>query len=198
MEQPLVLQAYDWDPVSDDLLGEVTIFARDLILNPHRWTRLNRNVDAVVAADAEIELKSQMLKFSNILSGELIVSVLIDRVTALPEKTKSAHCTVRIGDSPVMSTPPILKPEVPIPGVDPVNPIFSFSFDEIVNSLSEADVVITAMADKQAKGSVRFNAADLQSLPGYTKEGVFRLQGGAEIRAKVVLRGLMPYDVPSE
>lgn len=191
MEQPLELKTMDQDPVQDDILGEVTILARDLVKEKERWVAFERNVDATVAANAQILVRSEMLVFGSNYNGACMVSVLLDRVFGLPRGTRSALCRLKIGNCEQKDTIAITKPAEPIPGVDPENPVFSFSHDVIVPSIGEGNVSISVIADKESAGEVNFSVAELASGKNST-EGLFKLNNNATIRAKVILRGLQP------
>lgn len=199
-DQPLELKGMDDDPVSDDLLGEVRILASELIKTPQRWVKFEREVD-VVAENAEILVEAETLAFTETLgSGPVMVSVLIDRVTGLPDDTNSAQCKIEVAGKAEHEklSAMIVRPEEPVPGVDPANPIFNLSTDVIVPSVRHADVKVTLTADKNTVGKIHFDAAGIDGSPGNTKQGDFKIGGGASIRCKVVLRGLTRDGAPAK
>lgn len=196
-DQPVEIKCFDDDPMSDDLLGEIRLTASDLIETTTRWVPFQKDVDKV-AANAEINIKSQAYAFTEDLSGPVMVSVLVDRAgkvtgrgASLPPATASSQCKVSVGDKEKVSIL-VSRPVEPIPGVDPSNPIFNMIWDTIVPSVRDADVSISLMSDKRVAGKIHFDAASVQQTPGLFKAGTFPVGGGVELRCKVILRGLTP------
>jgi hypothetical protein len=187
-DQPLELKCMDDDPMSDDVLGEVRLTAADLMETSQRWVRFDKNVDPV-AADAEILVKSQAMAYTDDLSGPVMVTVLVDRAATLPPATSAAQCKVTVGEHEKVSAI-VVRPEEPIPGVDPANPVFNMSWDVLASTLRDADVSISLTADRVSVGKIHFDAAGIQGDAGHAKEGVFKIGGGASVRCKIILRGL--------
>lgn len=184
-----MLTGWDDDTLKDDLLGGLCILASSLIENTQKWYSFTRDIDRV-AASAEILLKSEAMSFSDNLSGPIMVTVLIDRAANLPLLTKYAQCKTTIGKREKPSAI-IARPVEPIPGVDPVNPIFNMSWDVIVPTVSDANVAITLHSDKVIVGRIHFDGATLKGEADYTNEGVFQVGRDASLRCKVFLRGLV-------
>lgn len=191
MEQPLVLKTMDHDPVQDDILGEVTVLARELVEEKERWLSFEKLVDQTVAANAQILVKSELLAFTDNYAGPCMVSILIDRISALPRGTRTSLCRIKVGNTIQKETYTVTRPVEPVPGVDPENPIFNLSYDVIVPSVRDGNVSLTVIADKESAGEVNFNALELTTNKN-SVEGQFKLKEGALIRAKVILRGLTP------
>lgn len=193
-EQPFELKCYDKDTVTrDDLVGSFTLTAKELLKKRSAWIPLEET-DVRLAEHGEILVKSQMYSFQDPklpVQGQCVVSILLDRATSLPPNTKAAACRVRIGSRAVRETPEITRPAKPIPGIDPANPIWSFQFDVLCDEVSDADVVIEVMEGRRSLGKVTINAHELNGIESKSKEGAFSIGGGAELRAKVVLRGLV-------
>jgi hypothetical protein len=186
----LEIKIMDEDTVGDDLLGAMRLKASDLINTPQRWSKFEKDVDKV-AVDAELLIKSHAYGFSDDLSGHVMVSVLVDRGANLPAATAAAQCKINVGKEEKVSGI-IVRPVEPIPGVDPVNPIFNLSWDTIVPTLGDAGVSITLMADKHVVGKIHFDATGMEGNDGNMKHGIFKIGGGATLRCKVMLRGLKP------
>lgn len=195
LEQPLELKCYDKDTVTkDDLVGSITMNAKELLAKESEWVHFQENIDKSIAENGEILIRSQGFVFddpSKPIIGQCVMSVLIDRAKNLPVTTKSAACYVRVGRSFSKSTPEIARTPEPIPGVDPVNPIWNHSFDVLCDRVTDADVVLEVFAGRSLQGRVAFSAHQLNASESKSKEGEFALEGGATIRAKVVLRGLV-------
>lgn len=196
-DQPLELKCFDDDPMSDDLLGVIRLKASDLIDTTTRWVAFQKDVDKV-AKDAEINLKSQAYAFTDDLSGPVMVSVLVDRAgrltgsgASLPPTTATSQCKVSIGNKEKASVL-VSRPPEPVPGVDPSNPIFNMIWDTIVPSISDANVSISLIADRRVHGKKHFDAATVQNSPDHVRVGEFPIDGGVELRCKVMLRGLTP------
>lgn len=194
MEQPFELKCYDKDTVTrDDLVGSFTMTAKELLELESGWLALREDIDERIAKHGQIFMKAQLFVFQNStlpVRGQCMVSVLIDRATNLPESTKSVACKARIGNHAVRETPEIIKPDEPIPGVDPVNPIWSFSFDVLCDEVSQADVVLEVVENRRVLGRVTINAHELEGSSGHTNEGPFHIGNRAQLRAKIMLRGL--------
>lgn len=184
-----MLTGWDDDTLKDDLLGGMRILASSLIENTQKWYSFTRDIDRV-AENAEILIKSEAMSFSDKLAGPIMVTVLIDRAANLPLATKYAQCKATIGKREKPSAI-IARPVEPVPGVDPVNPVFNMSWDVIVPTVRDANISITLHSDKSAVGKIHFDGAALESEAGNTKEGVFQVGGGASLRCKIILRGLV-------
>lgn len=201
LEQPFELNCYDKDTLSrDDLVGSISLTAQDLLRKEAFWEKL-QNVDEKVAEYGEIFLTSQLSVFQNLkdkVQGRCVISILVDRAKGLPSSTKASACKVTIGDYAVRETPEILIPEEPIPGVDPANPIWSFSFDVLCDDACQADVKLEVREGKRCLGRVTINATDLNPENDHKKEGEFDIGRGATLRAKVVLHGLIPEKLPEQ
>lgn len=195
MEQPFELKCYDKDAVTkDDLVGGFSRTAKELLEMEGGWISFTGERDLKIAEFGQIFIKSTLMAFQNqtlAIRGQCVVSVLIDRATNLPEGTKAVACRTRIGSHTTKETPEIIKPDEPIPGIDPVNPIWSFSFDVLCEELSQADVVLEVIEARRCLGRVTINANDVQDIPTKTKEGFFSIGNRAQLRAKIVLRGLI-------
>lgn len=195
LEQPFELKCYDKDTVTkDDLVGSIVMTAKELLAKESEWIPFQDNIDEKIAKNAEVLLKSQSLIFNNPCNpviGQCVVTVLIDRAFSLPPKTTRATCRVRIGSHALRETPQVSRPSESIPGIDPVNPIWSFSFDVLCDRLSDADVVMEVLAGKTSLGRVSVSAHELNMSNSKEARGNYPLAGGASLRAKVILRGLV-------
>jgi hypothetical protein len=189
-EQELVVKVLDSDPVSDDLVGEFSVLAQDLLAQRSRWIRMEKNVDEQIAGQAEVLLQSSLMVFSDDVTGKCMVSVLIDSAFNLPSSTKASSCRVNIGQDATRETFTVVEPVDPIPGVDPRNPVWNVSYDVLVDSLADADVTLSVMVEKRVAGKVSFNAAEIDGKNGNSTMGIFKLGSGASIRAKIIIRGL--------
>lgn len=195
LEQPFELKCYDKDAVTkDDLVGFIALTAKQLLEEGNAWVSFQANIDDKIAKKAEILLRSQSFTFDNphnTVTGQCVVSVLIDRAFNLPQTTTRATCRVRIGSHALRETPEVLKPSERIPGVDPINPIWSFSFDVLCDRISDANVVLEVLAGRTSLGRVTVNAHELSESSSKEAQGLYPLAGKASLRAKVILRGLV-------
>lgn len=193
-EQPFELKCYDKDTVTrDDLVGSFTLTAKELLTKGNSWVPLE-DTDDRIAEHGEILVAGQMYTFQDPnlpIQGHCLVSILIDRARNLPPNTKEVACKVRIGSKTVRETPEITKPSEPIPGIDPTNPVWNFHFDVLCDEVSEADVVLDVIERKKSLGRVSFNAHELNVSENKAKQGEFSIGNGRQIRAKVMLRGLV-------
>lgn len=195
LEQPFELKCYDKDTVTkDDLVGSVVLTAKELLAKESEWVPLQDNIDEKIAKDGEILLRSQSFTFDNPCNpvvGRCVVTVLIDRAFNLPRKTTRATCRVRIGSDAMRETPQVSKPPEPVVGIDPVNPIWSFSFDVLCDGVPDADVIMEVLAGKTSLGRVSVSGSELNMSNSKEARGEYPLVSGASLRAKVILRGLV-------
>lgn len=195
MEQPFELSCYDKDALTrDDLVGTMTLTAKQLLDKGAGWEKLQDKIDLKVAQNGQIFLSSKLWVFrtpTDRIQGRCLVSILVDRATNLPPQTKVVACKVTVGRDPARKTPQIIKPDEPIAGVDPVNPIWSFSFDILCEDTSKADVTLEVVEDRKVLGKTAISARELDESVTKTKEGEFQLGNGATLRAMVMLRGLV-------
>lgn len=200
-EQPFELGCYDKDALSrDDLVGNITFTAKELLRKETSWEKLQENVCAKVAKDAEILLRTDLYVFqhpTHTIRGRCVVSILIDRAKNLPPSTKAVACKVKVGSHTERETPQIVKPEEYIPGIDPVNPIWSFSFDILCDEVSQAEVLLEVVEGKRSLGRVLISGYELDSSLNNTKSDDFPIGKGATLRAKIMLQGLVQ-DNPTE
>ncbi len=199
LDQPLDVKIMDKDAVRDDTLGERQLLARELIREHHQWVKPNKNVNQTVAINSEILIETNLFIFSEptapLPNSQCVVSVLIDRASNLPSDVSYTLCKIHIGEKITRETFAVVKmdseTEMPVPGYDPVNPIWSQSFDVICKSPSEADVTLEVFDKKRRLGKFTINSADLQNTADRTKAGDFSIGNGGTLRAKVLLRGLL-------
>lgn len=195
LEQPFELKCYDKDTVTrDDLVGSFTCSAKEVLQMEGGWMSFTADIEPRIAKFGQIFLKGALMIFQNParpIRGQCVVSVLIDRAMNLPEGTKAVSCTAKIGSHATKETPEVVKLNEPMPGIDPVNPIWSFSFDVLCEEVAQADVVLEVVEARRCIGRVTINANDLINSPDNTKEGPFHIGNRAQLRAKVILRGLV-------
>ncbi|KAI0565620.1 Synaptotagmin [Gracilaria domingensis] len=194
MSQPFRLKCWDRDVVStDDLLGQTTIAAKELLQLESKWIRLRENVKMNVAGNAEILLLSNFYSFSRHegpVTGRCVVTVLVDRASSLPSNSKAVSCCVYMG-SFKKETNPIRRPQVPIPGFDPINPVWNFSCDALCENISKALVKLVVLDCGKEIGSIDINVAEIARSTSKSKQGYFKLNTTATVRAKVIVRGLV-------
>lgn len=203
-EQPFELKCYDKDTITrDDLVGSFSLKAQDLLSDDGAWFPLLDNIDNKIAKHGEIYVKTRLLKYQDPrdpIVGKCVVTILIDRARNLHPNTKSAACKVTIGSDKkkiVRETPQISEPREPIPGIDPVNPVWNFSFDILIDDFSFADVVLDVVDGNYSMGKVVIKAIELEASDSNVTEGEFDLGNGASLRAKVMLHGLIPDGMPN-
>lgn len=190
LEQPLLIKAYDSDPVGDDLLGVGTVPAYELLEKKRLDLKLTEKIDQKMAANAFIKVQGERYDFSPDVRGACVVSVLIDRASRLPKGTKSSCVKVNVGGQE-RQTATVLEPAQVTPGVDPQNPVWSQSYDIVCRDIVSANTTLAVVADRREIAKLTFNAADVSSSGG-EKAGWFDLGNGIKIRAKCFIRGLSP------
>lgn len=199
MEQPFRLKCLDKDRLSkDDLVGSMTFTARELLAKEVRWERFHERVREKVAKNGELLLISKFYTLqepTESLTGRCVVSVLIDRAKNLPPNSKSVACRIEVGDEQ-KETPPIREAKSPIPGMDPVNPVWNFSCDTLCDDISHANVKLTVLDSGKELGTVTVFASELMQSTTKSKEGYFPVGLSGIVRAKVILRGLVLARVP--
>lgn len=203
LDQPFHLDCYDKDTISrDDLVGSFTVTAKDLLQKQSDWYPLVDNIDEKIASNGEIYVTTQLHRFrgpKERVRGPCVMSILIDRAKNLPPTTKKSACKVTVGSMRrriVRETPQISRPKKQTLGMDPVNPIWNFSFDILCDDHSTSDVTLEVFSGKHTIGQVVINARDLEASDTKTKQGTFSIGGNATLRAKVILRGLEPKIYP--
>lgn len=203
LEQPFQLKCYDKDTISsDDLAGSFVLTAQQLLENEAKWYRFQDNISNRIALKGEIFVSAQLFVFKppgEVINGKCVLSVLVDRAENLPIDTRAAACRVVVGPSKkkiVSETPQIMRPPEPIPGIDPVNPIWNFSFDYLLDDHTTADVLLDVVDGRKPLGQVRISAAQLEADGATAYGGRFPINNGASLRAKVIMRGLLPEKPP--
>lgn len=194
------LHCYDKDTVTrDDRVGSTSIIAKQLLQAKEDWYPLVTNIDKKIAKQGQIFISAQLLTFGDPeepVRGLCVLSILIDRAKNLPKNTKAAACRVTVGNNKknkiVRETPKISKPDPPIPGIDPVNPIWSFSFDILCDDFKKSDVKLEVVDGKNSIGYHTINAEELEASASNIQEGEFPIGRNATLRAKVILHGLVP------
>lgn len=219
IDQCFKLNCYDKDTISrDDLVGSMSIKAEDLLLKGNNWYPFATNIDKKIARTGQVLLNSELFTFEDPkepVRGLCVLSILIDRAKDLPEKTKTAACKVTVGNvkhKTTRLTPKISKPDTSIPGIDPINPIWSFSFDILCEDYVRSDVQLEVVDGKTSIGCVRICMKELQDSDSKVKAGTFDLKlsdsivkagdivkyPAPSLRAKVILRGLIPGQLPAK
>lgn len=203
LEQPFQLKCYDKDTLSsDDLAGSFVLTAQQLLENEAKWYLFQDNVSDKIALKGEIFVSAQLFVFKppeEPIYGKCILSVLVDRAENLPPDTRGAACRVIVGSSKkkiVSETPQIVRPPEPIPGIDPVNPVWNFSFEYLIDDHTTADVLLDVVDGRKPLGQVRISAAQLEEKDSNVCGGKFSISCGGTLRAKVITRGLVPEKPP--
>lgn len=203
LDQPFELSCYDKDTITkDDLVGTISLTAKEFLHHGGGWLRFQNIIEPKIGQDGEIFLCAQYYKFqdpSQPIHGRCVVSVLIDKATGLPKGTASAACRVIVGNGGtkkvVRETPQIISANPPLPGIDPENPSWNFSFDILVDDCTKADVSIEVIEDKKVLGNVVINSSVLENSQTNCSNEQFALGNGAMLRAKVLLRGLVAHNL---
>ncbi|CDF38612.1 unnamed protein product [Chondrus crispus] len=192
-EQPFELKCYDKDTVTrDDLVGSLSLTAKELLTTGPKWVPLG-DTDDRIAKHGEIFVGAQLYKLQDPklpVRGYCLLSILINRATNLPPETKEVACKVWVGTKLLFETPEITKPSEPLHGIDPTNPEWNFHYDVLCDDTSETSIAIHVVERKKTLGRLTFRPDDLISVQDKTIEGKFSIGNGAELRVKVMLRGL--------
>lgn len=197
LDQPLDVKFMDKDAAFDDILGERTLLARELLRAEQQWVKPNRNVNAEVAGKAEVLVETILYKFTKpsetLSNSQCMVSVLVDCASNLSADSTYTLCKILVGGAVVGETVAVSKidSDLPLPGYDPCNPTWAKGVDVICKSPSEADVTLEVYDNRRMLGKFAFNAAEVQQEPGKEKGGAFPIGNGATLRAKVIMRGLV-------
>ncbi|CAN8067827.1 unnamed protein product [Agarophyton chilense] len=200
MEQPFKLKCWDKDLLStDDHLGTIKFTAKELLQRDSTWEKLQTNVRMKTAKDAEIKLLSSYYSFSHTVapvSGRCVVSVLVDKAKNLPANSKAVSCCVQVGTLK-KETPPVRRPRIPIPGFDPVNPVWDFSCDALCEDISDVLVKLLVLDCGKEIGRIHINADEIAKSESKSKQGFFQLSPTATVRAKIIVRGLVLDALPN-
>lgn len=195
LDQPLDMKVMDKDTMRHDILGEITLLARELLAEQQQWVRPRENVNQTVARDAEILIETNFHVFSPkgapLSPSKCMVSVLVDRASKLPVDSSSTMCKVHIGKSVVRQTDSVIKMDDPIPGYTPVHPMWCKSFDVLCDHPDDTTVVFEVYDKKRKLGTHTITSTELRAAENMRVEGVFSIGGGATLRAKVILHGLV-------
>lgn len=200
LDQPFELTCYDKDTITkDDLVGEINMTARKLLIHKGGWIRFDNVVEPKIGAHGEIFVSAQYFKFDDPraqVKGLSVISVLIDRATGLPKSTKEAACKVTVGNRSgkkiVRETPSVVEVDPPLPGIDPCNPVWNFSFDIPVEDFLTSDVTLEVFDDRTTLGHVVIDMSGVEARDNNCSEEEHALGSGMKLRAKVILRGLAP------
>lgn len=201
LDQPFELSCYDKDMFTrDDLGGTINLSAGELLERKSYWYKLQDKIDPNFAKNGEIYLSAQLYTFKDPreeVRGQCVFSILIDRAKNLPKGTKSAAVKVTLGTRTKLiekETYEVYKTDDP--NSDPSNPVWNFSFDILCHDYRTSDITLEVFSRKQILGSTHINATILEASDSNEESGEFDIGGGATLRAKVILRGLVPSVLP--